>query len=354
MIYLKKLTKEEFGKFLIPNKIFKFEFKKQISNIYEKVKFDKLNPAIFTNIFGISQIIAVILYILSYQQLYINFTEILDSNGLIKFLFISSTYIILSFITYILALITYFIRIESKYRKNEAIIEKDLPEFIDALISNLKGGIPLEKALIKSVRKEQTVLLKEITLINQKIFMGKTALEAIQEFRQRYDSGILGRTIFLIEEGIKSGGNLASPLEKISHNLKQIYSLNEEIKGNASGFALIIRIISIVIAPLLFALAITLLTFIGNLFVLLDDSGTDVLGGSFGDGLSTQYSNYLIIFSYSMIGLITTFSSLITSQLKGERIFVAFKYLPIYVGISMFLYDTFKTLLLGFFGGILG
>ena len=353
MVALKKISKEEFGKLIIPEKIFKFDFKKQFYNTYEKVYFDNANPLIIANIFIFSQLLSLIVYLLAYETLYINFANFIDANAFSKFIFIFGSYTLLSFFSYYVVLFGYFLRIDGKYRKAEAEIEKDLPEFIDALVSNLKGGLSLEKALLKSVRKDQKALLKEVTLINEKIFMGKTSLQAIQEFRLRYDSEILGRTIFLIEEGIRGGGDLASPLARISDNLKKIYNLNEEIKGNASGFSVVIQAISIVIAPLLFALAITLLTFIGNLLTLLQDSGTDVFGGLSG-GLSPEYPTYLIIFSYAMICLITFFSSLITSQLKGQRAFVAMKYLPIYIGISLVLYNVFKTVLLGFFGNIIG
>lgn len=351
MVALKKLTKEEFGKLLIPEKIITFNFKKNLFRTYEKVYYDNINPLVIANLFILSQIIALIIYVFIYELLYINFADIIDRGTAYRFGFIFTSYCILSLISYYSILLAYFLKIDGKYRKAEAEIEKDLPEFIDALVSNLKGGISLEKALLKSVRRDQNALLKEVTLINEKIFMGKTSLQAIKEFRDRYDSEILGRTIFLIEEGIRGGGNLAHPLARISDNLKKIYTLNEEIKGNASGFAVVIQAISIVIAPLLFALAITLLTFIGNLFILLQDSGTQVFGGL--NGLPPEYPTYLIFFSYSMIGLITLFSSLITSQLKGEKAFIALKYLPIYIGIALILYNVFKTVLLGFFGNII-
>ncbi len=353
MIALNKISKEEFGKLLIPEKILLFKYKKNLTKTYEKVYYDNLNHLVIANLFIASQLIALVIYLLIYLELYIAFASFIDQGAIQRFIFIFSSFSITSFISYYALLIGYFVRVDSKYRKAEQDIERDLPEFIDALVSNLKGGISLEKALLQSVRKEQVTLLKEVTLINEKIFMGKTSLEAIQEFRMKYDSQILSRTVFLLEEGIRGGGNLAHPLERISENLKRIYSLNEEIKGNASGFAIVIQAISIIIAPLLFALAITLLTFIGNLLVLLQDSGTQLLQGM-GEGLPPEYPFYLITFSYAMIALITLFSSLITSQLKGEKVFVAFKYMPIYVGISMFIYATFKTILLNFFGGILG
>ena len=203
--------------------------------------------------------------------------------------------------------------------------------------------------MIKSVRPEQKDLLKEVTLMNEKIMMGKTTLQVLREFKERYDSEILSRTVFLIEEGLRGGGNLSKPLERISQNLKRIYMLNDEIKGSAGGFAIIIQAISIAVAPLLFALALTLLTFISDLFGLLAETQISMFSGS---DIPDVYRTYLKNFSYAMIALITLFSSLITSSLKNEKTYEAIKYLPIYIIIAMILYTILSNAGVAFFSGI--
>lgn len=351
MVNLKKLNKYEVGEILMPNKIYKLEFKKQYKKVYEKLNFDNFNYMIITNLFFLSIILSFLIYILIYPQIYIFFNDYISYSFLYHFLIILVTYFLLNLILYYILILGIFFRTSSKFRENQIEIEKDLPEFLDNLVSNLKGGISLEKAFLKSVRKEQKSLLMEVTLINEKIMMGSSAMDAIRGFRKRFeDSAIISRTFFLIEEGIKGGGNLASPLEKISANLKRIYILNDEIKASSGGFAVIIKGISLIVAPLLFALAITLLTFIGNLFALLSDSGTDFISV---EGVPPEFTTYLIFFSYAMIILITFFSSLITSQLKNEQTYEALKYIPIYIGIALFLYWQFSKLLLLFFGNII-
>jgi pilus assembly protein TadC len=245
---------------------------------------------------------------------------------------------------------SYFFYHESTFRRAEEEIEEHLPEFLDNLVSNLKGGVSLEKALLKSVRPEQKALLKEVTLINQKIMMGDDVYTALKGFRTRFDSQIIDRTFFLIEEGVKGGGNIAKPLERISENLKRIYNLNDEMKASSGGFSLIISAISMVVAPLLFALALTLLTFIGNLFVLMINSGSGALPVS---EVPAEFSVYLVNFSYAMIVLITFFSSLIVSELKNEKVHDAVKYMPIYIVISMLIFNVISKLLLNFFGSII-
>ncbi len=142
---------------------------------------------------------------------------------------------------------------------------------------------------------------------------------------------------------------MAAPLERISENLKRIYNLNDEVKGSSSGFAVVIRVITILVAPILFALALTLLNFIGNLFALIAKSGSDSISVG---AIPPEFTDYLIVFSYAMIILITFFSSLITSELKNEKIHDSIKYLPIYIILAIMLFRFFSSLLLGFFGNI--
>ena len=351
MIPLNKLDKEEFGKLVMPNQIFSFKIRDELEHVVEKVYFDNINYLIISNIFILSQIIAFLFFVLlSEPILSSTFLKWFINQGSLMYFFgIFLAYTVISFTSYILILLTYFFQINSKYKKAQDNIEKDLPEFIDALVSNLKGGISLERGMIKSVRPEQKDLLKEVTLMNEKIMMGKTTLQVLREFKERYDSEILSRTIFLIEEGLRGGGNLSKPLERISQNLKRIYMLNDEIKGSAGGFAIIIQAISIAVAPLLFALALTLLTFISDLFGLLAETQISMFSG--GD-IPDVYRTYLKNFSYAMIALITLFSSLITSSLKNEKTYEAIKYLPVYIIIAMVLYTILSNAGVAFFSGI--
>jgi pilus assembly protein TadC len=350
MVNLLKFNKSQLGEMLTPEKIFSFRYKEEFQKLYEKVNFDNINYLKIANLFLISIFISIILFIFSYPYLYVQFNDYIASGPIYEFIVIFISFFLFLLFTYYLVLFFYFFSILTKFKKIEKQIEEDLPDFLDNLVSNLKGGISLEKALLRSVRKNQKILLKEITLINEKILMGMTTLEALNEFRERFiNSPVISRTFFLIDEGLKTGGNLAEPLEKISENLKNIYTLNDEIRSSLGGFSVVIMAISIFVAPLLFALAITLLNFIGNLFNLLSKSGADLITVS---EIPTEFTLYLINFSYAMISLIVIFSSLITSQLKNEKIYESIKYIPIFLFFSLILYWLFSKLLLTFFGNL--
>ena len=352
MVNFKLIDKYEWGKYLIPEKIYKLKYKEELDNVYSKLYSNNINYIVITNLFFLSILASLLIYLLSYNYLYLYFYDYLTGVFWIKFIFIFISFFIYNLILYYIFLIGYFLFNDSKFTSIEQNIENDLPEFIDSLVSNLKGGISLEKSLLKSVRKDQKDLFKEVTLLNQKLLMGENVANVLGDFRARFNSAIINRTFFLIEEGLKGGGNLAAPLERISHNLKKIYELDEEIKLNSGGFSLIIRAITLVIAPMLFALAMTLLVFIGDLFELLSKSGT---GSSIGIlfTIPPEFAIYLKNFSFAMLILVTIYSSLITSHLKHEKAYTALKYIPFYIAVVLFLYVFMSDLLVGYFGEII-
>ncbi len=351
MVNVRRFNKEELGKSLIPEKIYRLNFKEEFEKVYEKLHFDHVNPYIITNFFFLSILLSLTTYIFIYPYIYSALNIYIELNFVWKFGIIFITWFLTSLSVYYLILLFYFLYHQNQFRRIQDEIERDFPEFLDNIISNIKGGISLEKAFIKSVRVEQEALLREVTLLNEKILMGETVNDALEDFKNRFDSAIIQRTVGLIQEGLRGGGNLSVPLERISLNLKRIYYLDEEMKSNTSGFSIVIRMITVFISPLLFALALTLLVFIGDLLNLLSNSGADVFSTS---TLPVEFPIYLKYFSFSMIGLIVFFSSLITSELKNEKAYEAIKYVPLFTLFSLFLYFFFSDVLLSFFSGILG
>ena len=337
------------GKILTPKKILKYSYEKELKDIYEKLHFNKLNYRVIFNIFIISFIISFIIYLYLFSKIF----YIIETNAttLFKyFLAIFVIYTIITIIVYYVLLMFYYSYKEGLFRKKEEEIERVLPEFIDNLISNLKGGISIEKALLKSVPPNNPSFLKEVSQINSKLILGKSIYTALSEFRNKFNGAIIQRTFILILEGLKEGGNIEKSLEKISENLKSIYYLNDEIKGSSSGFAIVVRILTLFVTPILFSLSITLLSFISKLFLLFEKSQSDFLTFS---KIPDEFFSYLIIFSYAMIILISIYSSLIVSHLKGEKIHSSIKYLVINIIVGIILYNLISDFLIDIFSNIL-
>lgn len=349
MVSKNSLSLKKVGKILMPEKILGFEYTKKLNRSFERVSHNRLHTQIIFYLFIVSFFIALILYLLFFDMFYYILIGFMTSS-MNQFLTITILFFVLNLIVYWTILLFFFIHYDGKLALYEEEIEKNLPDFLDNLVSNLKGGFVLEKALLKSVRDDQKELLEEMTLINEKIMSGASVIDALEDMQARFNSPVIGRTLFLIIEGLKGGGNMAMPLQRISDNLKKIYMLNDEVKSNVGGFTVIIKMIGGFVSPALFALAITLLVFIGDLLVVLSQSQVGSLSVS---ELPVEYISYLTTFSYSMIVLVSIFSNLIIAQLNGDEFYRAIKTMPITIAISCALYYFMSQALIGWFSTIL-
>ena len=187
-ISLKRFNKTEFGKLLVTEKMLKFNFKQELDRLYEKLYFDNINYDIITNLFALSILVSVTSFFIGYDFIYSYFNDYFYAYHT-KFLIIFMSFLIIIFFSFYFILFIYFFIHESRFKTNEQEIEASLPEFLDNLISNIKGGIPLERAFIKSVQKGHKALKAEVILINQKIMMGETVYESLHQFRKRFEIG---------------------------------------------------------------------------------------------------------------------------------------------------------------------
>lgn len=343
------LSPKNIGKILLPKKIFSMQYRDNLKVVFERVKNDKIHYEIIFYIFISSLIVGLILFLFFFNDIYFLFESYLTSF-VYQILILTAIFSVIELGSYWMLLMMFLMYFDSKLLKHEKEFEKDLPDFLDNLVSNLKGGYVLEKALVKSVREDQKALMSEVTLINEKVMAGTPVIDALYDLRQRFNSPIISRTFFLIVEGLKGGGNMTTPLERISNNLKKIYLLDDEVKSNVGGFTVIIKAIGTFLSPALFALAITLLVFIGDLLILLSEGEGQIVNVS---ELPDEFISYLVTFSYSMIILVSIFSNLIIAQLKGEPVYRALKSIPITIIISCTIYYFLSGMLIGYFSTII-
>lgn len=349
MVSKQSLSTKHLGKILTPKQIFSFEFDKNVKVVFERATHDRIHYDIIFYFFIGSFFLSLITYFIFFDFFYFLLIGFMR-DSFSQFLTLTVCFALLNIAMYWSVLIFFFLYYDSKFVKYEEEIEESLPDFLDNLVSNLKGGFILEKALLRSVREDQKALLEEMTLINEKIMSGKSVMDSLEEMQKKFSSQVISRTLFLIMEGLKGGGNLAVPLQRISENLKKIYMLNEEVKSSVGGFSMIIRMIGSCVAPALFSLAITLLVFISELLILLS-KGEEVFASV--QALPVEYVTYLTIFSYAMLVLISVFSSLIISQLNNEEIYRAIKSIPIVLLISCLIYYFLSQLLINYFSTVI-
>ncbi|MFQ5405554.1 MAG: type II secretion system F family protein [Candidatus Micrarchaeia archaeon] len=246
-------------------------------------------------------------------------------------------------------------------------IEEFLPDSLQLISSNIRAGMTLENAIWSAGRPEFGHLKDEIRKVSADTFGGKRIEDALDKMTNRVNSKIVQRTIKLITEGIRLGGEMAPLLDEVSNDIKSTQQLQKEIITTTTTYAIFITFAAVVASPLLFSVS----SFYSQMneellgkqleqsqktdFSSLPSSGIPSIGlGKKGANPEEKISSEEIRqFSFSAIAITSFFAALILSTMTRGSAKEGLKYAFIYAAIAIVIYTTILGLLSGALGGII-
>ncbi len=134
-------------------------------------------------------------------------------------------------------------------------VEKILPDALQLIASNVRAGMTTERALLISARPEFGPLEIELKKASKLILTGTPIQNALGEIPKHIHSKALEKTIWLVNKGISSGGQIADVLTQLSDDLREQNSLQDEIKANISIYVMLIFFAAAIGAPLMFGIS---------------------------------------------------------------------------------------------------
>ncbi|MBI1936109.1 type II secretion system F family protein [Candidatus Woesearchaeota archaeon] len=331
---------EEFGKAFVPKRVIPNLRRYALKSGYEEVPYK-----FFGMLFYISAAITGLIFIILIYP-YLKRFSLLEVYA---YSFVGWFMIQLSFAFLFILLVYFYLDLKIYVRTRK--IEEQLPDFLQVLSSNLRGGMTFERALWFSIKPRFGILGSEMAIASKKVMTGYDVSKALIELSEKYDSLMLKRTVDLVISELESGGNVAELLDRIVYNLKEVRALKNELSASSIAYVIFISVIVIVISPLLFALSLQLimliLGFIGKLSI---GTSTTSLPFSF-SGASVNPEDFRK-FSIIAILVISFFSSLIVAIVEKGEIRAGIKYVPIYIIGSISLYFFFVKIMGTLFSGI--
>lgn len=134
-------------------------------------------------------------------------------------------------------------------------VENILPDFLQLAAANIRAGMHLDKAIWYAARPEYGVFSKEVELAAKRIFSGESIDSSLDALSARFTSRYLDRTIALIKEGVVSGGEMATILEKTAYDLRNVQLMQKEISANMIMYSIFIAFSAIIGAPFLYSVS---------------------------------------------------------------------------------------------------
>ncbi len=332
---------EEFGKAFVP--------KKTIPNLrkyFLKAGFNEVPYKLFGLLFYISAFITTLIYII----LIYPYLKKFSLFEIYIYSFLGWFVVQLFFATLFILLIYFYLDLKIYHRTKK--MEEQLPDFLQILSANLKGGMTFERALWAAIKPRFGVIGSEMAKASKKVMTGYEVSKALEELADKYDSLMLKRTVDLMISEVESGGNVAELIDRLVDNLKETRALKNEMSAAAVAYVIFISVIVVVISPLLFALSFHLLNLILGFVSKLSGAAQRV------DTLSFLFAENRVnpqdfkVFSMVAITVISFFSSLIVSIVEKDDIKGGVKYIPIFVFGSIAFYLFFMKILGVLFSGI--
>ncbi|MBI2657342.1 type II secretion system F family protein [Candidatus Woesearchaeota archaeon] len=333
---------EEFGKAFVPKR-----FIPNLRKYLLKAGFNEVPYRFFGMLFYFSALITTMIFI-TFIYPYLRRFSLIE---IYIFSFLGWFIVQLFFATLFILLVYFYLDLKIYYRTKK--MEEQLPDFLQVLSANLKGGMTFERALWAAVKPRFNVLGSEMAKASKKVMTGYEVGKALTELADKYDSLMLQRTVDLMISELESGGNVAELIDRLVVNLKDTKALKSEMSASAIAYVIFISVIVIVISPLLFALSFNLLILILNFIGQLSAATQRVSALPFVFSKAGMDPNDFKLFSIAAIAVISFFSSLIVAIVEKGDIKGGVKYIPIYVFGSMFLYFFFMKVLGTLFAGIL-
>ncbi len=334
---MKLFYAEEFGKAFVPKKI-----RPDLRSYLFKAGITSEPYGFFGFLFYFALLVTVMLYFMFFYTTLQSMGETLGMINSIVLQFFGTAIIFAAMMFTIIGVIIMFIyvymdiRIFNRTRRMEEI----LPDFLEVVSSNLKGGMSFEKALWMAINPKFGVLANEIALAAKKVMTGQDVDIALTEFSLKYDSPMLKRSMNLIISQIQSGGEISDIIDRVVIDLKKTKALKEEMSASVLTYMIFIAAIVVVISPVLFALSYALLNVIQSVTSLLGASMGNVSTSmplSFSD-VAIDPESFVFPFSFIAIGITAVGSSMIVSIIEKGNIKGGIKYIPMFVISSLVIY----------------
>ncbi len=224
-------------------------------------------------------------------------------------------------------------------------VESILPDVLSLISINLKGGLDTEEAFLAAVRPEFGFFSDELLKVSKQLHSGVDMKEALDSLNEHVESNVLKRITNLIIEGITSGGEIATMLEKSSEMLRKLNLMNEERKSSTTAYFWFIILASSIAAPLLFSSAYFLETM---LFKLMPK--TNVVGEKFIPHVIPPH--FIFYFLITNLVIISLFGGILVGVVRRGKEKYGLKYSPILLSLSLIIFLAMIFILKTFFGKI--
>lgn len=250
------------------------------------------------------------------------------------------------------AVVLGFLTLVKNRRAEDA--EEIMPDFLLLVSNNIRSGMTPDRALAVSARDEFGVLGHEVMRVIRESVSGKPFEELLMKVTERIDSRQVANTMNLVVEGMYSGGDLPSLLEKTSYDIRNMKAVRKDIGAVIITYQMFIAAAVMFGAPLLFAVATNIVEVMTLMREQLGSSAVPGAGGAFAQfsGVGGVSTDALMLFAVSAIFVNAFFASIALGLIGKGRKVEGLAYFPLIFLVSIAFFFAIRLGLKALLGGI--
>lgn len=233
----------------------------------------------------------------------------------------------------ILMLIPPFLDYNLSLKKQRQKEEKFL-EFVRDIVENVRSGTPISKSIINIRNRDYGSLSPHVLKLANQIYLGIPLSQAFDIFAKETKSQVISRSINLISEANRSGGQIDTILNSVSNSVNQTENLKKERR--AAIFNLVVQgyIIFFVFILITLVLEFFLMPLIGDVGVA-KDLNIEIQAKS-DDNLSSTIFFLLVVQSF--------FSGLVIGKISEGKISSGIKHSFILTSLAVLMYSLARAI----------
>lgn len=214
-------------------------------------------------------------------------------------------------------------------------IDNRFPDFIRDLAEFRRAGMTFTKAIIHASKGNYGMLTPEVKNIARQISWGNSIEKSLESFAKRVNTKLIRRTIYLIIEASRSGGNVADVLDAASKDARELKFIESERRAGMFSYVAVVYVSMLVFLMVIVILCKTLIpAMLGQ-----GHGGLSIAMGSSGN--ITQYD---ITFAFFITAIIQGAGmGVVTGVFEEGKITAGIKHIFIMVFITWFIFKFFIT-----------
>ncbi|KXB01452.1 hypothetical protein AKJ41_01535 [candidate division MSBL1 archaeon SCGC-AAA259O05] len=172
-------------------------------------------------------------------------------------------------------------------------LEDGLPDALRQMSAVLRAGVSMDAALEDVAQSEYGPLSEEFERTLAQVRRGRSIQGALEAMARRTRSELFERAFFLVVEGMRKGAELASVLEAVSNDIREIHAIQRERRATTMQQVLFLLVVALFAAPFICSLTLK----IGGMFSGVSMGGAAGLGGVGGvpDVINLVVPAYVVI-----------------------------------------------------------